>query len=182
MTMQDTVAPFDGDTAHSLARGLGWFSIALGLMEVVAPHSLARWLGMRDSKPILQTYGLREIGTGIGILASENPSPWVWGRVAGDGLDIATLAEGLTRSDSNKSNLGIALAAVAGVTALDVLTAQSLSRQNGYDQAQRRQLTYDYSNRSGFRAPASAMRGAARDFVVPEDMRTPKLLRPLATG
>jgi len=178
--MQDTVAPFDRDTAQSLARGLGWFSIALGLMEVVAPHSLARWLGMRNSEPVLQTYGLREIGTGIAILASENPSGWVWGRVAGDGLDIATLAEGLTRSESNKSNIGIALAAVAGVTALDVLTAQSLSQQNGYDQTRR--LTYDYSNRSGFKAPTSAMRGAAGDFVVPEDMRTPKPLRPFAAS
>jgi hypothetical protein len=179
MTIQDTVAPFDRDTARSLARGLGWFSIALGVAEVVAPHSLARWLGMRNSEPVLQTYGLREIGTGIGILASENPTNWVWSRVAGDGLDVATLAAGLNRRESNKSSIGIALAAVAGVAALDVLCAQSLSRQNGYDQTQRRRLTYDYSNRSGFRAPAGAMRGAAQDFVVPDDMRTPKLLRPL---
>ena len=182
MTMQDTVAPFDGDTAHSLARGLGWFSIGLGLMEVLAPHSLARWLGMRHSEPVLQTYGLREIGTGIGILASENPTNWVWGRVAGDGLDVATLAAGLNRPESNKGNIGIALAAVAGVAALDVLCAQSLSHQNGRDQTERRRLTYDYSNRSGFRAPASTMRGAASDFVVPEDMQTPKLLRAFDAG
>jgi hypothetical protein len=42
-------------------------------------------------------------------------------------------------------------------------------------------LVRDDSNRSGFKAPPSVMRGAARDFVVPEDMRTPKLLRPFST-
>src|SRR4051794_11269019 len=173
MTMQETMAPFARDTAQSLARGLGWFSIALGIAEVVAPHSLARWFGMRGSEPVLQTYGLREIGTGIGILASNDPSGWVWGRVAGDGLDIVTLAEGLTRPGSNKSNIGIALAAVAGVTALDTLCAKSLGPQNGTDQR-----TYDYSDRTGFKAAPTLMRGAARGFAIPKDMRAPDLLRP----
>jgi hypothetical protein len=30
---------------------LGWFSIALGVTELVAPRALARWLGMRDRSP-----------------------------------------------------------------------------------------------------------------------------------
>ena len=29
--------------------------------------------------------------TGVGILASRSPAPWLWARVAGDGLDMATL-------------------------------------------------------------------------------------------
>lgn len=53
----------------ALARGLGVFSIALGLYEVMAPRSLARALGMPRNTGLIQAYGVREIATGIGILA-----------------------------------------------------------------------------------------------------------------
>jgi hypothetical protein len=169
------------DQARKLAEGLAWFSIALGAVELAAPQALARWLGMKDSEPQLQAYGVREIATGIGILASDNPSGWVWGRVAGDGLDIAALASGLNKDDANRGNIGVAMAAVLGVAALDVFCARSLG-QNRRARAKLRQLTYDYGDRSGFPRPAREMRGAARSFEIPSDMRTPELLRPLTTG
>src|SRR3954452_22927910 len=70
--------------AHSMARGLGWFSIGLGLAEVLAPRALTRGLGMEGNEQLVQAYGLREIATGIGILSSDQPAPWIWGRVGGD--------------------------------------------------------------------------------------------------
>jgi hypothetical protein len=71
------------DTAtDTLARGLGWFSIALGIAEVVAPRALARSLGMKGQEGLIAAYGMREIATGIGILASKDPTPWIWGRGA----------------------------------------------------------------------------------------------------
>jgi len=33
-------------SADALARGLGWFSIGLGLAEVLAPRTLTRALGL----------------------------------------------------------------------------------------------------------------------------------------
>jgi hypothetical protein len=36
----------------------------------------------------------------------------------------------------------------------------------------------DYSHRSGFTNSAERMRGAARDFQVPRDFRTPEALQP----
>src|SRR5947209_6955253 len=75
-----------------LATGLGWFSIGLGLMEILATRALTRALGMRGREPLVQTYGWREIGTGIAILSSSDPTPWIWARVLGDALDIGTLA------------------------------------------------------------------------------------------
>ena len=51
-----------------------------------APRSIAI-LG-NAAGTVARAYGLREIGTGIGILASKDPSPWLWGRVAGDALDV----------------------------------------------------------------------------------------------
>ena len=59
------------ETAHSMARGLGWFSIGLGLAEVLAPRALTRGLGMEGNEQLVQAYGLREIPTGIGILSSD---------------------------------------------------------------------------------------------------------------
>lgn len=165
-------------SAETLARGLGWFSIGLGLMEVMAPRTLARAFGMRGSEALLAGYGLREIGTGIGILASDNPKPWIWGRVGGDALDIGTLATGLSDKNPRKENVRLALAAVAGVTMLDVICVQGL----GANGAQSPRSVWDYSNRRGMARSAEAMRGVARDFEIPRDMRIPEPMRPFAAG
>ena len=163
-----------GGMTEDLASGLGWFSIALGVAELVAPRTLTNMLGIKGSETLVQAYGLREIATGIGILSSEDPTPWMWGRVAGDALDISTLVTGLSGDNPKWENVAFALAAVGGVTALDLYCAQALSRQDSQPALPMR----DYRNRSGFPRPPEAMRGAARDFEIPHDMRTPEALRP----
>ncbi len=163
--------------AHRLATGLGWFSIALGVTELVAARQLTRALGMRGNEELVQAYGLREVATGIGILASRNPAPWVWARVAGDALDIATLAAGLRPGNPQRENVVLALASVVGVTALDVLCAEQLSARQDPPPALR-----DYSDRTGFTRPPEAMRGAARDAPIGDDMREPKAMRPAQTA
>jgi hypothetical protein len=111
----------------SLARALGWFSIGLGLAEVLAPRALADLTGVRRPG-LLQAYGLREIGCGIGILSSARPAGWLWGRVAGDALDLGTLGAALAEADGeHRGRAPAATAAVAGVTALDVLCGLQLS-------------------------------------------------------
>ncbi|MFL5076250.1 MAG: cyclase dehydrase [Microvirga sp.] len=163
-------------TTDALARGLGVFSIALGLMEVAAPRALARFLGMEGSEALIRGYGLREIATGVGILASNDPTPWIWGRVAGDALDIGTLAGGLALGRGReRGNAGLAIAAVAGVTLLDVLCGRALAARKT---SERKRLARDYGDRRGMPQPAEAMRGAARDFEVPRDFRIPDPLRP----
>jgi hypothetical protein len=166
-------AALSGQTAQSLAQGLGWFSIALGLTEMLAPRSLTRSLGMEGHETLVQAYGLREIATGVGILSSQQPAPWMWGRVGGDALDISSLMPALSDENPQKQNAALALAAVAGVTVLDIVCAQALSSNHGRSRA-----IYDYSDRSGLPAEPSAMRGAARDFEIPRDFRTPEPLRP----
>jgi hypothetical protein len=151
-----------------LARGLGWFSIGLGLAEVFVPGKLARALGMRGEETLLRLYGLREIAVGVGILGSERPRPWMWGRVAGDALDLATLAARLNDAlPREQRNIAIAIGAVAGVTAADIACARTLAPRAP------RALLHDYSDRSGFAKPPEQMRGVASDFTTPRDMRTP---------
>lgn len=160
-------------TTDTLARGLGLFSIALGIAEIVAPRALARSLGMDGHERLIAAYGMREIATGIGILAAKDPTPWIWGRVAGDAVDLATLATGLEGNNPKKANVGIALAAVAGVTALDAYCARTLSSESPTPLPPMR----DYSQRSGFPKGVEQARGAASDFDVPRDFRTPEALR-----
>jgi hypothetical protein len=160
----------------ALARGLGWFSIGIGLAEMLAPRILTQQLGMEGKEGLFRFYGARELAVGIGILMSDNPGPWIWGRVAGDALDLATLATGLDQHNPRKGSVAMALAAVAGVTALDGISAQALSGRG----ARRGRQVRDYSDRRGMPKPPEAMRGAARNLSIPKDMRTPEALRPFA--
>jgi hypothetical protein len=162
---------------RQLAEGLGWFSIGLGVLELVAARHLARAIGMEEQAELFRLYGARELATGVGILTQEDPTPWMWGRVGGDALDLATLAPGLDGGNPHRGKVGLAMAAVAGVTALDIICATALARERLRPVPPER----DYGDRVGMPRPAAQMRGAARDFQVPRDLRIPEPLRPYAT-
>ncbi len=112
-----------------VARGLGWFSIGLGLVEVVAGRELGRALGMEDKSWLLRAFGVREIAAGAAILAMEEPEAGVWARVAGDVMDLAALGSGFTEDNPKRANLGAAIAVVAGITALDYWCASRLHEE-----------------------------------------------------
>ena len=119
------------ENAERLANALGWFSIGLGLAELAAPRALAQLIGVKDedkTRDVLRGYGMREIAAGIGILSRPQPAGWLWGRVAGDLLDLSSLGSALGSSRSNRVRVGAATAAVIGVTALDVRCALQLQR------------------------------------------------------
>ena len=109
--------------AQAVARGLGWFSIALGLTELFAPGTIKRNIGTPGPGVLLQAYGLREIAAGVAILASEKPVGMVWGRVVGDLLDIATLLPALRQDNPHRGGGAAAMAFVIAATALDVAVA-----------------------------------------------------------
>lgn len=77
---------------QKVAKGLGCFSIDLGLAELVAPRKLCRALGGEgpDNAKIVRLFGVREIATGFGILSqtARNRASWLWARVAGDAIDL----------------------------------------------------------------------------------------------
>jgi uncharacterized membrane protein len=118
-----------GVTPEGLARGLAYFSIGLGLAEILAPRGVARIAGARrGNTALMRLLGLREIAHGVAILTSgRRPAAAVWSRVAGDAVDLACLAGVFASPDSNKGRAAFATANVLGVAALDVLCAQLLS-------------------------------------------------------
>src|SRR4051812_31756875 len=157
-----------------LARGLGYFSIALGVAELIAPRAICTAAGVKDLDSVVRGYGAREIATGLAILGSHDPEPWIWTRVVGDVADIATVAAGVRQDNESKGRNALALATLAAVTLVDLACASGLNAGKG----SRKTATRDYGDRSGFPQGLHAARGAARDLKVPDDMRTPELLRP----
>lgn len=127
------------NAAH-FSRGLGWFSIGLGLTELLAPRQLARTIGVSDDHDrLIQALGAREIASGLGLLARPKPTGFAWSRVAGDIMDLSLLSAALTQVDSkpvsvsrskddDRRRLTVAIAVVAAVTVVDVITSTRLSR------------------------------------------------------
>src|SRR5437773_2500945 len=119
-----------------LSRGLGWFSIALGATEVLAPGAIARIAGVNENdraQSVIRTLGAREISHGVAILADPSSAPRLWSRVVGDAIDLGFLASALRaeEADGNRVAMAMATAMVAGVTLLDVIAAQRLGSITG---------------------------------------------------
>ncbi len=113
--------------AEQLARFLGWFSIGLGITEIVAPRQLAEMIGVENKPGLFRLMGIREIGSGIAILSQEQPAGAVWSRVAGDMLDLALLSTQLDSNNPDREKTLAATMSVLGVTAVDLYTAKRLS-------------------------------------------------------
>jgi uncharacterized membrane protein len=126
--------------SDGLANFLGWFSIGLGLAQIAAPRGVANMIGLSDDRGLMRYLGAREMAAGIGILTQQYQSRWLWGRVAGDVMDLALLASAFRADDARRDRLAGATAAVLGITLLDVMAAQQHSQA---DTARRRSLRSD---------------------------------------
>jgi len=114
--------------AKRLAKGLGWFSVGLGLTELLAPSLIANISGVSKRRTgLIRLYGLRELASGIAIFSTKDPAAAVWSRVAGDALDLASLSAACTSPDAKRGRITFATANVLAVTALDVMCAKQLS-------------------------------------------------------
>ena len=115
-----------------LGLGLGYFSIALGVLELAAPRRIARFLGVEGgtARKVVRWSGARELLAGGMLLRGPAVSTNVWNRVAGDFIDLGSLALAAGRSQRQLAVAG-AIGFVAGATALDVLTARGLDGQTG---------------------------------------------------
>lgn len=163
-------SPSNGRTARerdrraSRAAALGWFSLGLGVAELVAPRALGRLIGVPTNARARRTmrfFGLRELASGIMILSQRNPAPWLWGRVAGDLVDLATLGNASRSSSANSARLLAATAATVGVTLLDTMTSLE-SSTNGAEGAMEEGVTITKS--LTIRRPVHEVYAFFRDF------------------
>lgn len=140
-----STGPSSLGVADQLARALGWFSIGLGAIQLLAPRTITRALGAEGHEGLVRMYGVREIGSGVLTLSLEKEAG-LWGRVAGDGLDLLTVVSALRPGNPKRGNIGVALLMLAGLTVLDVVAAQGTASRHSRSQGKSR----DYRDRSGF--------------------------------
>jgi uncharacterized membrane protein len=117
--------------ADSYSKFLGWFSVGLGALELCAPSTVARAIGVEPSpmwNGVLRFFGVRELANGAGILANPKSKEWVGMRVGGDALDLATLGIALTQSTRPSRTLA-ATAFVLGAAVLDLVGTERLAER-----------------------------------------------------
>jgi hypothetical protein len=143
--------------ADNLARFLGWFSLALGVVELVAPGKITQSVGLSGKEGLVRAYGAREMVAGVQTLSMDKHIGLA-SRVVGDLIDIATLMPALSSRNPARGNAMIALGAVAAITALDCVAYSAVAQTHSRNRGQ----TRDYSDRSGFPKGIEAARGSAR--------------------
>ena len=145
-------------------RALGWFSIGLGLTELLAAPRLTRALGAEGNENIVRAMGARELAHGVLCLSIDNGFG-AWTRVGGDAVDLAALAALYRDDNPKKANVGLAIAAVVGCAIADFAAAQSIRSLH-----KRTGPVRDYGDRTGFPRGIGYSRGKASGRT-PQDFR-----------
>jgi uncharacterized membrane protein len=109
---------------ESINRFLGWFSLGLGVTQLLAPRALGRAIGVGEQTTAMRLCGVREIVSGLGLLSGRAPATFAMARVAGDAMDLALLGACLTSSQANPNRIAAAATAVAGVAAIDLYASK----------------------------------------------------------
>ena len=154
-----------------LARGLGWFSLALGALELLAPRQITEALGMQGKEGLVRAFGAREIAAGMPTL-SVDKHIGLTARIAGDFMDLAALAPALRADNPKRGNAMIATTMVAAITLLDFVALAGVTAQH-----RRTGVPRDFGDRSGFPKGIAASRGVARGDKASK-AETPGLPRP----
>ena len=124
------VTPPEADGSQ-LARGLGLFSLGLGLTEIAAPKALARMIGVDPdgrASTAIRIFGMREVLAGLGVMLRPKSALPLWARVAGDALDLGAITWAAKGRRTSVERLAAAFIAVAGVAALDVIAGRRVSK------------------------------------------------------
>ncbi|HEY6047900.1 MAG TPA: hypothetical protein VIV07_02520 [Sphingomicrobium sp.] len=159
-----------------VGRALGWASFGLGALELFAPKTVTKWLGMEGREGLVRAYGVREFGAGVMCLSTNNDYG-AFNRAAGDVLDLATLATAYRDDNPKKRNVGLAIAAVAAIGVIDAATGwaiRSLHKRKGEPR--------DFSDRSGFPKGIAYSRGKAAGQVPPDYRAAPAAVQASPVG
>ncbi|MGN6704379.1 MAG: SRPBCC family protein [Burkholderiaceae bacterium] len=172
-----------GNGGASLAKALGWFSIGLGVAQLLAPRTVSRLAGVEEHPALMRSLGMRELAVGVGALADGRPGPWMWARVAGDAMDLAMLGNAARSPAAQRSRLTFATAAVAGIMALDVVSGIRQSQRAGADTGAASDGSVDVEKCITVNLSADECYQYWRDFAnFPRFMKHLELVTPMGDG
>ena len=112
-------------------RALGFFSLVLGAVQLIAPRRLLAAIGIAPTgaaTAVTRLIGLRELSGVPGLLVVTAPVGWLAARVAGDVMDFALLRRAQGKSYNVPERVGAAAAAVAAISAVDLLATVAARR------------------------------------------------------
>ncbi|MCU7723957.1 SRPBCC family protein [Actinoplanes sp. KI2] len=142
-------------------------SLGLGVAHLAAPDTVRRISGVDDSatsRTVVPLVGVRELVHAAGLLTSPRKGVWAWTRVMGDAMDLTSLGMAIAHRGGRRRRRLIAVTgAIAGITALDLLTAVRATRVQGNGTA-RKGGPMDLTATTTIRKPASEVYAFWRDL------------------
>ncbi|WP_353952954.1 hypothetical protein V6K52_05835 [Knoellia sp. S7-12] len=122
--MRRLVETTERDAALRSASGVGWVTLPIGLVLVIAPSRVGRTLGLGDHAQDLRVIGALDLALVPGLLAGRPRRPWLVARAALN-LGIAAYCARLARDEGSKGALA-GVAAMAAATLADSRTIGAL--------------------------------------------------------
>lgn len=118
--------------AKDIGRFVGTASLSFGVTDILLGNMFGRGIGAGEAKGglLFRTVGLREVATGAAGLAWPTSSVPIWTRFGADLADMAALGRIISRPNPKRGMAALALAIVAGVTAMDLVCARAIDRKN----------------------------------------------------
>lgn len=114
-----------------LTTALAWFSIGLGLAQLLMPRTVAKLSGLPAGPAIMRVLGARDMTLAFGLINSRNAPAWQWARVAGDAMDLVALGIAARTDPARKPRLAKTALLLAGMAALDVIAGNRVTRASG---------------------------------------------------
>lgn len=114
-----------------LTTALAWFSIGLGLVQLLVPGTVAKVSGLPAGPAIMRVLGARDMALAVGLINSRNAAIWQWAKVAGDAMDLVALGIAARTSPARKRRLAKTALLLAGMAALDVIAGNRVTRAGG---------------------------------------------------
>lgn len=115
----------------TLARGMGWLSLGVGLVLVAAPHTVGRTFGVDNRPALLRALGVRDLFIGAGMLQTGNTLAWMRARTLADASDTALMTAGTLSGEFARKRALAGLLAAFGVCLFDFLLTHRLQQAAG---------------------------------------------------
>ena len=111
--------------AQKIARALGWFTLGLGVTEMVAPRAVANFVGRSWRPSETRLMGLRKVLAGVGTITGAQWTGRSWARVGGNLLELARSRKSKPpvtkmRRSSTAVCAAVAVGALAGAAIINV--------------------------------------------------------------